>query len=376
MVCDYFSTLSSGGAERVAREVGERLAARSDVDVMLFTGVPRRWPSDPQPPGFPVQRKPAWDLTPLLGAQLALTVGSRRALRRMMRGFKPHVIHAQSLHFLSTVTAATLSSPAVPLVTTAHLGSVAELPARVRVPTQTYERTIGRLVLRRSSRVIAVSASVQEHVVALGARPQAVDLVPNGVDVALFDRPRDGDPDGPLRVAYTGRLIANKGPDVLLDAVASLHRRGVPLVVDIYGDGARRGAIEARIRREGLAEVRLHGHVSDLPIRLADTDVLVRPSYTEGLPLGVLEGMAAGCAVVATAVPGNTDLVEDGVNGLLVPPGDPDGLADALARLVEQRDLVDQMGREARRRAESYSWDSCAEATLGVLRRAVPATPT
>src|SRR3954463_12546686 len=119
MVCDYFSTHSSGGSERVAREVAIRLAHRTDVIVEVFTAVPRGWPADKAAPELTVHTRPAFDLSPLLGVQLAVPLGSRAALRALLQRFRPHVMHAQSLHFASTVTAATLGqSTGIPLVTT------------------------------------------------------------------------------------------------------------------------------------------------------------------------------------------------------------------------------------------------------------------
>jgi glycosyltransferase involved in cell wall biosynthesis len=120
------------------------------------------------------------------------------------------------------------------------------------------------------------------------------------------------------------------------------------------GEGPDRNAIEAEIRRLELqGRVRLAGERSDVPELLAESDVFVLSSRSEGLPVSVLEAMAAELPVVATDVGGLAELVVDGETGILVPPGDEAALTEALGRVVEDRELRRRLGAAGRARAES-----------------------
>ena len=124
----------------------------------------------------------------------------------------------------------------------------------------------------------------------------------------------------------------------------------------IVGDGPERGALETRIAQLGLGDrVHLLGFRTDIPELLAGCDLFVLPSLFEGLPLSILEAMAAGKAVVATAIGGNDEAVVDGVTGLLVPPADPEALADALRTLLREPERRRRLGEAGRRRAEAES---------------------
>jgi glycosyltransferase involved in cell wall biosynthesis len=225
----------------------------------------------------------------------------------------------------------------VPVVTTVLGSDVNELPRHRLVAPQL------RAGLRRASRVVAVSAALGREVVRLGVDPGRVVVVHNGVDGDRF-RPRDRaaaraalglDPSRAL-VGYVGNLVPEKGPDVLVDAAALLRDRGAPVDVAMIGDGASRRAIEARIARHALRDrVRLLGRRlhDELPTWLAAIDALVLPSRREGCPNVVLEALASGRPVVASAVGGVPELL-DADNGALVPAGDAAALADAVARAV------------------------------------------
>ena len=163
-------------------------------------------------------------------------------------------------------------------------------------------------------------------------------------------------PAGPLAV-YAGRLSRVKGVDVLLDAWAAVREGHLCIV----GDGEDRDALQAQAA--GLRRVRFHGAVADVAPLVRAADVCVLPSRAEGLPVALLEGMSAGLAVVATAVGGTPDAIDDGVNGLLVPAGDPDALADALRRALGPDGA--RLGERARARVlRSYSIDAVADRVL------------
>jgi glycosyltransferase involved in cell wall biosynthesis len=149
-----------------------------------------------------------------------------------------------------------------------------------------------------------------------------------------------------------GHLSPVKGHADLIDAAARLAReRRVKLF--LIGDGPLRPSLESRGASLGLGDgIVFTGVRADVAPLLAMLDVVVVPSHTEGMSNALLEAMAMGRAVIATAVDGNLDVVSDGVTGLLVPPRDPAALAAALVRLVDDPERARQMGRAARARIE------------------------
>jgi glycosyltransferase involved in cell wall biosynthesis len=175
-------------------------------------------------------------------------------------------------------------------------------------------------------------------------------VIHNAVDIA--GAPRSPHDRPTPRLIAVGRLKAPKDFLTLIRALAALPNHAFEAM--IVGDGPERDAVEAEIRRLELqGPVRLAGERSDVPELLAESDVFVLSSRSEGLPVSVLEAMAAELPVVATDVGGLAELVVDGETGILVPPGDEAALTEALGRLVEDRDLRRRLGTAGRARAES-----------------------
>jgi glycosyltransferase involved in cell wall biosynthesis len=175
-------------------------------------------------------------------------------------------------------------------------------------------------------------------------------VIHNAVDVA--GAPRSGHDRPTPRLIAVGRLKAPKDFLTLIRALATLPGQAFEAL--IVGGGPERNAVEAEIRRLELhGRVRLAGERSDVPELLAASDVFVLSSRSEGLPVSVLEAMAAELPVVATDVGGLAELVVDGETGILVPPGDEAALSEALGRLVEDRELRRRLGGGGGGRAES-----------------------
>ncbi len=191
------------------------------------------------------------------------------------------------------------------------------------------------------------------------------------------------------RLLFVGRLSAIKGLLVLFEALARLRAQGRDCVLTLVGDGPDRQALEAAAHARGLGAAAIFtGYLSQDAVarHLAETDVFVLPSFAEGVPVVLMEAMANRTPIVATRVAGVPELVEDGVHGLLVAPGDPDALADALDRLIADPALRRSMGMAGRQKIEAEfdvdreaAWlaalfDGAADGALPPgLRPAVPA---
>lgn len=207
---------------------------------------------------------------------------------------------------------------------------------------------IDRLCLPRYDRVICVSDDLHSACLKAGVRAARCVLIENAIDTLEFRRrysvakakERLGfDPQRQL-VGAVGRLSPEKGFDVLIEAAKELLNSGRPVDVVIVGEGDDRSRLESLIVRRGLQDhVRLLGYRADTIERFQAFDVLALSSYREGLPNVILEAMALGTPVVATAIAGVPKVITSGDNGLLVPPGDSRALAEGLRQVLDSDDL-------------------------------------
>ncbi|MBX9580760.1 MAG: glycosyltransferase [Gemmataceae bacterium] len=172
-------------------------------------------------------------------------------------------------------------------------------------------------------------------------------------------------------VVAAGRLSPEKGFDVLIDAAAEVLRNDPDIGFVLFGEGAMRPDLERRVTDLGLVgRFVLPGFRSDLDRLLPAADVVVLPSFTEGLPNVALEASAAGVPVVATAVGGTPEVVADGETGLLVPPGDPAALAGSLLHLLRDPALRSRAGAAGQRRMrERFTFAAQAAAYLALFAR-------
>lgn len=203
--------------------------------------------------------------------------------------------------------------------------------------------------------VTAVAAPVTEFLLDTVRIPaRRIRTIENGVDLPAFERAvparrRDlGLPEGAVVIGCVARLEAAKAHPVLLQAFGTLHRRRPNARLVIVGDGGERHRLAGMAEGLGLnGSVKFLGLRNDIPSVLAACDLVTLPSLEEGLPLVLLESMAAGKPVVSTAVGSIPVLIRHGDNGLLVPPGDAPALADALETLVLHGDARERMGTRA-----------------------------
>lgn len=215
---------------------------------------------------------------------------------------------------------------------------------------------LDRMALKRFQGLAAVSDSVAQRLLASGVPARKIRTIANGIDVQTFECARPSSAlnfDGSKVVGMVARLDLKKGFEYLLRAARDLRGAFPELKVVIVGEGPDRREIEDMIRQFGLqSNVILAGQHSDMPGIYAAMDVFVLPSLNEGLPMTILEAMAASKPVIATRVGAIPKVIQDGETGLLVDPGDTDGLRDALARLLTDSDICSHLG------AAGHDWVS------------------
>ncbi len=248
------------------------------------------------------------------------------------------------------------------------------LPPGQRGDIVALQHAEARRWLRLVDRLVAPSARVLPPYLALGVERDRVRVVENGVDTdALHDLPPAAPRAGqPLRVGYLGTLIPSKGLDVLVSALQQLAPGTATLdvfgnAVPYHGDDGFLTRVFARLR-PGDA-VRYHGpyHAGELPRILTQVDVVAAPAlWNEAFGLTVREALAAGRPVIVSRVGALQDAIDDGVEGLVVEPGDAPALARALARLAGERGLVLRMAEAARRRARGFA--AMADELVAVYR--------
>jgi glycosyltransferase involved in cell wall biosynthesis len=236
-----------------------------------------------------------------------------------------------------------------------------------------YQGLADRVLSPFTDHAIAVSRSTRDFLVEERFVPRdRVSLVWNGAPLDEFapaGRERAARVRGELGlsaeapvIGTIGRLNAQKGHRFLLDAAAPLCRRHPDLQVLVVGDGDLMDELRARAARLRIDDrVVFAGHRTDVPDLLAALDIFCISSLYEGTPLALFEAMAAGRAVVSTAVDGCREILEDGVTGLLVPPGDAAALEAALERALGHPSLREALGRRAHQASRAYDVRSCVE---------------
>lgn len=201
---------------------------------------------------------------------------------------------------------------------------------------------------RHVAAFVANSCATAEHWVARGLDRAKVRVVPNGVPARTGPkedaRARFGLPEGGPVVVCVANFSPAKGHGVLLEAFAALRAAHPAAMLLLLGEGERRRDLEARARVLGLGgTVRFAGHVPEARRLLGSCDLVVVPSLSEGFGRAAVEAMAEGAPVVATRAGGLPEVVEDGVSGLLVPPGDAAALAAAMARVLVEGKLAEAL---------------------------------
>jgi glycosyltransferase involved in cell wall biosynthesis len=225
-----------------------------------------------------------------------------------------------------------------------YAGLLAKVPHLVHVEHNTRERYTrwrlaqARWLARRTDRIVGCSEGVRLRLLEMGMPAERTIAIPNGVRLEPF-ADADAHPFAQRipGIVMVARFSRQKDHATLLRAVALLRERGLhpPVLVAGGGKALHRKPLEVLAATLGIAgQVQFLGVVRDVPQRLMTHQVSVLSTHYEGMPLALLEGMAAGCAVVGSAVPGVREVLEDGVDGLLVPEADAPALADALERLL------------------------------------------
>ena len=367
------SGLAPGGAERVVVSLACRLAERGRAPVVCTITTEG---DDAQLAGeLCAAHVPRHDL----GARrLSDPMAAVRYLRMLARA-RIDVVHAHGQD--AWILAASLRSVArVPLVFTRHV---------MEEPSGTWRQSLRRraalAAARHADALVAPSSATAERLAQIaGVQVSRIRVIHNGVDLERFSPAAGAASRGAIRralglaaddlaVLMPAVLRPGKGHEVLLDALPMIMSELPRVRLLFAGAGEREDELRARAAPLGAA-VAFLGHRRDLPELLAASDLVVLPSFSEALPTALIESAAAGRPVVATRVGGTPDVVQHGVTGLLVPPGDVPALAAAVVSVLRDPSKADSFGRAGRVVARwRFSLDGNVDRTLELWSRIVAA---
>jgi glycosyltransferase involved in cell wall biosynthesis len=345
-----------GGLEGYVRDLNAELVRLGLVDAItvLTPRIPPEAPAVEQlAPGYQVLRHPAFEMIPNFPCP-APWRGWGSSLRAALKPRDYDVVVCHTRFFLSSLVALIYSRiTGLPLIHVEHGSDYVHLGSRAHgVAARLYDMTLGRLVLRRAQAVVAISQAAASFVRELGGREARV--IYRGVDHARYDAVEPS----PTLIAwaagrpvatFVGRLIDGKGVADLIEAAARLEHRQA--LVCVVGDGPRRTELEALCAARGLKDRCLFTGYQPEDRALAlirASEVIVNPSYTEGLPTSVLEAALLERAIVASDVGGTPEVVADRRSALLVPAGDIAALRKALDELLADPALRVRLAQAAR----------------------------
>lgn len=236
-----------------------------------------------------------------------------------------------------------------------------------------------RASLYKVARLITVSNSLGRHMRLQGIRPELISVVPNGVPTST--RRRDSTkPNGTWHIGTVALFRPRKGLEVLLESLALMKQRGVSVRLRAVGPFETpdyEAEIHLHVERLGLRQdIDWLGFTQDVTHELTQMDLFALPSlFGEGLPMVVLEAMAAGVPVVGTRVEGVPEAIDDGVNGVIADPGHPADLARAMMRIVEgELDWGTLRERAIKTHAAQFSAERMAQGVAAVYDRVLEAT--
>jgi glycosyltransferase involved in cell wall biosynthesis len=298
-------------------------------------------------------------------------LAAARRLAAIVRGFRPDLVHTHGSKAGVLARAARVATPRVPLVHTPHGYAFAGYftSGAERLAYKLIERAVSPL----ASRVLCVCEAEARLAAQVGPRSR-IRVVHNGFDPpatppTVHPRVAELRAAGAVLTLVSG-LRPGKGLETLAAALPAILERDPEATLVVVGDGPERADFERRLARSGVASrVEMLGEVADVAPVLAGSDLLLFPSWAESFPYAILEAMAFGLAIVATDVGGVGEAIVEGISGRLVPPRDPDALAEAAGAVLSDPEEGRRLGRTAHARVqERFSVSGMIAGTLGVYR--------
>jgi glycosyltransferase involved in cell wall biosynthesis len=296
-------------------------------------------------------------------------------VRRDLEAFKPNLVHVAAPDIVAHRAVTWARAHGIPVVSSVHT----RFDTYLQYYGLKYLEPAARAIMRRYYRrcdAIVVPAESTAAILRAQRMNDDISLWSRGVDREQFNPERrnlewrrgHGIQDDELVVAFLGRLVLAKGPDVFSDAIDAARQKGASLKVLAIGDGPARDYFQERLP-DAIFTGQLTG--TELATALASSDVFQNPSITETFGNVTLEAMACGLPVVAAAASGATSLVQDKITGRLSRPGDIDAFADALVDYQRNPELRKKHGEAGLAFAKTMDWDEINAAVMHVYERVI-----
>ena len=375
-VCERFPP-SIGGLENHVYNLSYELSLRghqvtvltSDIKNISFLKIDRADKSyEKITDNFEVYRFKAYPP----GIPYASAYGIIPSLIKSLIKSKPDIVHIQSYMLIHSDISSILSrTKKIPYILTVHTFGDAPPRPHLGALMKFYIHTLGKINLKSANKIIVLVPDAAEYISKLGIDKEKICIIPNGINCNHFlnmpspyEFKKDYKIDGKM-VLFVGGLSSRKGVQYLIKAMPKILRK-IPdttlVVVGVdWGFQSHLEGLSHELRVD--KKVLFTGSVSNEQLLDAYSacDVFVLPSEREGLPTVILEAMASGKPVIATNVGGNPYVIEDGVTGFLVEYGNETKLADKIIYLLENEDIREKVGKNARKKVGDYSWEKIAE---------------
>lgn len=312
-------------------------------------------------------------------SEYRMPVGISAKTRADLEDFAPNLLHIASPDFSARAAVRWARARGLPVLASVHTRF--ETYPRyynlgfLEAPLEAWIREL----YRRCDALVTPSEGMVDVLRAQGMNDD-ISIWSRGVDRTLFDPSRRdlawrrglGIADGDVAIAFLGRLVMEKGLDIFADTVVELRKRQLPHKVLVIGDGPARKWFEQALPGGIFAGFQTG---PDLGRALASADIFFNPSITETFGNVTLEAMASGLPVVASAATGSTSLVQDGVSGALVPPGQVNAFADAIAPYLTDNALRMAHGAAGEQRSLDFSWDAINQTVADTYQRLIGPRP-
>jgi D-inositol-3-phosphate glycosyltransferase len=363
----HFFPPHMGGIEKVSYEQSKRLT-KAGYQISVLTSKMKGRNEYPAK-GIRVFHYSTINLAERIGVPYPiLSIDAYKKFTKVIR--KCDLVHAHGHVYMSSYLAGKVARKhKKPFILTQH-NTFIDYQSWLNTIEHLNDLTIGKAVLKDADRIIVVSKKTRDYVRRLGANKAKTSVIYNGVDVNYFhpankgeSRKKLGLPDNRQIILSVRRLVYKNGVDTLIESVASVVRNHPDTLFVVAGKGPSRKLIEGRIKELGIEDnIKLTGFVPDklLPIYYDAADYFILPSASgEGLPLVLLEAMACGLPVIATKVGGTPEIIQHMNNGILVPPRNPEAMAETMSKLLSKEELGHTIGEEARKViVDKFSWEN------------------
>jgi len=219
-----------------------------------------------------------------------------------------------------------------------------------------------KFIWKKSEILITKCKTEKEMIKAINKKLE-IKTIYNGVDTTKFKPSKEKNSSQSLKLICSARLIKRKGQYTLIDAVSNLKKEGVKIHVDLVGEGDEKEAyIKYAKEKEVAKQIMFSGYVprKDMPKKYQEADIFVLPSYNEGMSNALLEAMACGLPVIVTDVGGTEELVDENI-GFVFKAGDSDTLTKIIKNEFQNKEKIDKLGQNSRKKAEQFNWRKIAE---------------